>query len=162
MTTVLLCVGKLKEAYWRAAAEEYVKRLRRFGPISIVECADLPEPKKRVARHNPKPRRQRRRIPARQPAAARLRRGAVHRRQSAKLSRICRKPCAHRAIRRCPGRVRHRRFQWAVRGSGAPCRRASFFFSDDVPAPACTGVAAGTALPRPQNSFKRNLSQIAS
>ena len=45
MTTVLLCIGKLKEAYWRDAAEEYLKRLRRFGPVSVVECADLPEPK---------------------------------------------------------------------------------------------------------------------
>lgn len=45
MTTVILCVGKLKEAYWRDAVAEYAKRLQRFGPFSIVELADLPEPK---------------------------------------------------------------------------------------------------------------------
>lgn len=45
MTTVILCVGKLKEAYWRDAAAEYAKRLRRFGPFSVVELPDLPEPK---------------------------------------------------------------------------------------------------------------------
>ena len=45
MTTVILCVGKLKEAYWRDAAAEYSKRLQRFGPVSVVELPDLPEPK---------------------------------------------------------------------------------------------------------------------
>lgn len=45
MTTVILCVGKLKETYWRDAVAEYAKRLQRFGPFSIVELADLPEPK---------------------------------------------------------------------------------------------------------------------
>ena len=45
MTTVILCVGKLKEAYWRDAAAEYTKRLQRFGPVSIIELPDLPEPK---------------------------------------------------------------------------------------------------------------------
>lgn len=45
MTTVILCVGKLKEAYWRDAAAEYIKRLQRFGPVSVVELPDLPEPK---------------------------------------------------------------------------------------------------------------------
>lgn len=45
MMTVILCVGKLKEAYWRDAVAEYAKRLQRFGPFSIIELADLPEPK---------------------------------------------------------------------------------------------------------------------
>lgn len=45
MTTVILCVGKLKEAYWRDAAAEYAKRLQRFGPLSVIELPDLPEPK---------------------------------------------------------------------------------------------------------------------
>lgn len=45
MTTVILCVGKLKEAYWRDAVAEYAKRLQRFGAFSIIELADLPEPK---------------------------------------------------------------------------------------------------------------------
>lgn len=45
MTTVILCVGKLKEAYWRDAVAEYAKRLQRFGLFSIIELADLPEPK---------------------------------------------------------------------------------------------------------------------
>ncbi len=36
----LICVGKLKEAYWRAAVAEYEKRLRPFCKFQIVE---LPE-----------------------------------------------------------------------------------------------------------------------
>ncbi|MDL2318012.1 23S rRNA (pseudouridine(1915)-N(3))-methyltransferase RlmH [Eubacteriales bacterium OttesenSCG-928-A19] len=45
MKTAILCVGKLRERYWRDAAEEYVKRLSRFGGIEIVEIPDLPEPR---------------------------------------------------------------------------------------------------------------------
>lgn len=36
----LICVGKLKEAYWRDAAAEYEKRLRPFCRLEVVE---LPE-----------------------------------------------------------------------------------------------------------------------
>ncbi len=36
----LICVGKLKEAYWRDAAAEYEKRLR---PFCRFEIAELPE-----------------------------------------------------------------------------------------------------------------------
>lgn len=46
MTTAILCIGKLKESYWKAATDEYAKRLRRFGALEIIECPDLPEPKK--------------------------------------------------------------------------------------------------------------------
>ncbi len=45
MKPLIVCVGKLREAYWRDAASEYVKRLARFGGVDIAECADLPEPK---------------------------------------------------------------------------------------------------------------------
>ncbi len=45
MTTAILCVGKLREAHWRGAADEYAKRLRRFGALEVIECADLSEPK---------------------------------------------------------------------------------------------------------------------
>ncbi|MGX8701418.1 23S rRNA (pseudouridine(1915)-N(3))-methyltransferase RlmH [Caproiciproducens sp.] len=40
LTVRLICVGKLKEAYWRDACAEYEKRLRAFCGFSIVE---LPE-----------------------------------------------------------------------------------------------------------------------
>ena len=45
MNTVILCVGKLKESWWRDAAEEYLKRLSRYGAIGVEECPDLPEPR---------------------------------------------------------------------------------------------------------------------
>lgn len=44
MESLLLCVGKLKEKYWRDAANEYLKRLKRFTQIKEVEIPDLPEP----------------------------------------------------------------------------------------------------------------------
>ncbi len=46
MTIALVCVGKLHELYWKKAADEYTKRLRRFGVLEIIECPDLAEPKK--------------------------------------------------------------------------------------------------------------------
>ena len=42
----ILCVGKLKERYWREAAAEYGKRLSRYGKLETVELPDLPEPLK--------------------------------------------------------------------------------------------------------------------
>ncbi len=39
----ILCVGKLKEDWQRAACAEYIKRLSRYEPAQIVEVPDLPE-----------------------------------------------------------------------------------------------------------------------
>ncbi len=41
----ILCVGKLKEAYWRNACDEYAKRLSAFCRFSIQEIPEtrLPE-----------------------------------------------------------------------------------------------------------------------
>lgn len=45
MNVQILCVGKLKEAYWREACAEYAKRLSAFCRFSIVEIPEsrLPE-----------------------------------------------------------------------------------------------------------------------
>ena len=40
----LICMGRLKEKYWRDAAAEYEKRLSRFGKFETIELPDLPEP----------------------------------------------------------------------------------------------------------------------
>ena len=44
MNTAIVCVGRLKEKYWRDAAAEYEKRLSRFGKFETIEVGDLPEP----------------------------------------------------------------------------------------------------------------------
>ncbi len=44
MKLTFLCVGKLKERYWREACEEYSKRLRRFGKTEIIELPDWKTP----------------------------------------------------------------------------------------------------------------------
>ena len=44
MNLALICVGRLKERYWREAAAEYEKRLSRFGKFETVELPDMPEP----------------------------------------------------------------------------------------------------------------------
>lgn len=45
MSVTILCVGKLKEKYWRDACEEYGKRLSAFCRFSILELdeARVPE-----------------------------------------------------------------------------------------------------------------------
>ena len=40
----LICMGRLKEKYWRDAAAEYEKRLSRFGRWETIELPDLSEP----------------------------------------------------------------------------------------------------------------------
>ena len=44
MAELILCVGRLKEAYWRDACGEYLKRLSRYGKVEEIELPDLPEP----------------------------------------------------------------------------------------------------------------------
>ena len=43
MSTLVLCVGKLKEKPYRQMADEYLKRLGRYGKYEEAEVADLPE-----------------------------------------------------------------------------------------------------------------------
>lgn len=46
MAILIIGVGKLKEAWQKDACAEYMKRLKRFGPIEIKEIPDQPEPDK--------------------------------------------------------------------------------------------------------------------
>lgn len=45
LNITLLCVGKLKESYWRDACAEYLKRLGAFCKFHLIEVAEerLPE-----------------------------------------------------------------------------------------------------------------------
>ena len=43
MSTAVLCVGKMKEKPYREMADEYLKRLSRFGKYEEIEVPDLPE-----------------------------------------------------------------------------------------------------------------------
>ena len=40
MNVKVLCVGKIKEKFYREAIEEYTKRLSKYCSVSIVEVAD--------------------------------------------------------------------------------------------------------------------------
>lgn len=46
MKITIYCIGYLKESYWKAACEEYLKRLKPYADVSIVECPDFPCPEK--------------------------------------------------------------------------------------------------------------------
>ena len=43
MNTVVIAVGRLKEKPYRLMADEYLKRLSRFGSYQEIEVPDLPE-----------------------------------------------------------------------------------------------------------------------
>ncbi|MEG0901951.1 MAG: 23S rRNA (pseudouridine(1915)-N(3))-methyltransferase RlmH, partial [Clostridia bacterium] len=44
MSVKLICVGKLRERFFVDAADEYLKRLSRLMPVTVVELADEREP----------------------------------------------------------------------------------------------------------------------
>lgn len=46
MRITILCVGKLKEIFYREAVEEYAKRLSRYCRLEIIEVADEKTPDK--------------------------------------------------------------------------------------------------------------------
>ena len=50
MNITILCVGKLKEEYYRAAAREYVKRLMGYCILSVVETPEDRTKQKETAR----------------------------------------------------------------------------------------------------------------
>ncbi len=46
MQLSILCVGKLKEAFYRGAVEEFAKRLSRYAAVSVTEVADEKAPER--------------------------------------------------------------------------------------------------------------------
>ena len=44
MSAAILCVGKMKDKAYREMADEYLKRLSRYGKTEETEVPDLPEP----------------------------------------------------------------------------------------------------------------------
>ena len=44
MLVKIICVGKIKEKFYRDAVLEYSKRLSRYARIEIIECADEKTP----------------------------------------------------------------------------------------------------------------------
>lgn len=44
MKITILCVGKIKESFYREALEEYIKRMSRYAKIEIEEVADEKTP----------------------------------------------------------------------------------------------------------------------
>lgn len=50
MRLTLVVVGKLKERFWREAAEEYLKRLRPYADVRVAEVADRDPGRGGVAR----------------------------------------------------------------------------------------------------------------
>ncbi len=41
MTITIYCVGHLKEDYWRDACQEYLKRLKPYAEVKVVEVDDI-------------------------------------------------------------------------------------------------------------------------
>lgn len=46
MNIDIICIGNLKEKYWKQAVDEYTTRLSRYGKINIIELKESPLPAK--------------------------------------------------------------------------------------------------------------------
>lgn len=46
MNISILCIGKMKENYWREASKEYEKRLSKYCRLSIIELKEAANPEK--------------------------------------------------------------------------------------------------------------------
>ena len=46
MKITILCVGKIKENFYRQAIDEYAKRLSKYCKLEIIEVADEKTPDK--------------------------------------------------------------------------------------------------------------------
>lgn len=44
MNIDIICIGNLKEKYWKAAVDEYTTRLSRYAKINIIELKESPLP----------------------------------------------------------------------------------------------------------------------
>ena len=50
----IICVGKVKENYYREAIEEYLKRLSKYAKVDIIEVNDLNYDKEKIIREESK------------------------------------------------------------------------------------------------------------
>ena len=50
----IICVGKVKESYYREAIDEYLKRLSKFTKVEIIEVNDLNYDKEKTIREESK------------------------------------------------------------------------------------------------------------
>lgn len=50
----IICVGKVKENYYREAIEEYLKRLSKYTKVEIIEVTDLNYDKEKTIREESK------------------------------------------------------------------------------------------------------------
>ena len=42
MNIRVICIGSLKEAYWKDACKEYLTRIKPYANIEMIECPDFP------------------------------------------------------------------------------------------------------------------------
>lgn len=159
MRAALVCVGKLKERYWREACAEYEKRLARYASLEILEVQDAPEPahegagaQAQVLRAEGEPN------PLQDPAGRRGR-GPGHRGQDLRLRGLC----------QAPGADRPARGAWssssaalsACRRRSMPRQRAPLLFHADLSPPDDARGVPGAALPRLPHPVRRAIPQIA-
>lgn len=50
----IICVGKVKESYYRDAIEEYLKRLSKYTKVEVIEVTDLNYDKEKTIREESK------------------------------------------------------------------------------------------------------------
>lgn len=135
----LLCVGKLKEAYWRDACAEYGKRLSAFCRLTVTEVEEerLPENPSaaQIARAVQE---EGRRLLAKVPAGAAVIAWCIEGKEldSPAVFRNAGQAGGGRGER---GGAGHRRLLGLVRRREEGCAAAAFHVAHDLPAPAGPG-----------------------
>ena len=148
----IVCVGKLKESYWREAVAEYAKRLGAYCVFSVVELSESKLPdhpsEKQIADGLEKE------------GEGRAEHSDVHRGQRAEFGSLSGAPEQSGGRGHIGGKFLHR---LVIRLSGASKEDVfgeAFDVADDVSAPAGAGNALRAGIPCLFDKRQRKISQV--
>ena len=157
----IVCVGKLKESYWREAVAEYAKRLGAYCVFSVVELSESKLPdhpsEKQIADGLEKRSGRDDEISERE---GRAEHSDVHRGQRAEFGSLSGAPEQSGGRGHIGGEFLHR---LVIRLSGAGKEDVfgeAFDVADDVSAPAGAGNALRAGIPCLFDKCQRKISQV--
>lgn len=153
MTIRILCVGKIKEAFYRDAMAELIKRMGRYAAAEVIEVAEEKAPeglsaaeKERILASEGE--RLLGKTDERDHVTALC---IMHRGQKADERGICRAYQRRHACGQKPHGVHNRRLLRPAPERKAPRGHAAFVQRYDIPASALPRYARGANIPRVQN-----------
>ena len=136
MKVTVICVGKLKEKYWRDAIAEYSKRLSRYMKLEIIELADEKAPEN----------------------MSDAQAAEVKEREGQRILKNVKDDAFAERWRREPYRVHHRRLSGAFPCGDAARGLCTQLFQNDISAPDDARGFIGADLPLGADSAQRAIS----